>query len=617
MMNSTQSLTDRTSRFVALLSQLMLVCLIATVVVLLSGMLFVLSTRVVYTGRALPGVSAAGASLSGLTKTQIETQLHTTLTYPDTGLVVLRDGETVWTAKPAQLGVLIDVPGMSAEALSVGRRGGLFERLREQLDAWYLGHNIPTKVIFDHVVGAVYLEGLAGELNRELREASITVEGTEISMQHGQIGRELQIQAVLQELQGPIARMHDVDLTLKIEETSPVVLDATPAVESAREILSAPLTLTAEGEDSWTLEPDELAPMLTFILEESDAGAGYNVELDPELFRSFLEPLAPVLKRTPQNARFIFNDDTRQLDLLEQAVIGRSLDMDQTLESVNHGLNSGQHQVPVAFQLEQPLAGDDATVQELGISEAVSVVSTYFYGSSPERVQNIKTASGAFHGLLVAPGETLSMAEVLGDISLDNGYAEALIIFGDRTIKGVGGGVCQVSTTLFRAAFFGGYPIVERHPHAYRVGYYELTRYGGRDESLAGLDATVFVPVVDFKFTNDTGSWLLLETYVYKDNQLQWKFYSTSDGRSVEWSSNQSNKVEAPDPLYKENKDLAKGKIKQIDYEADGLDVVVYRTVRRESETLYKDTFKTHYLPWRAIYEYGPGTKLPRDAKTE
>lgn len=616
-MNSTQSLSNRTSRLAALLSQLMLVGLIAGVVAVLSGMLFLLGTRLVYAGRALPGVSAAGASLSGLTKTQIETQLHTALTYPESGLVVLRDGESVWTAEPAQLGVLIDVPGMSAEALSVGRRGGLFERLREQLDAWYLGQNIPTRVIFDHVVGAVYLEGLASQIDRELREASITVEGTEISMQRGQIGRELQIQAMLQELQGPIARMHDVDLALIIEETSPKVLDATPAAESAREILSAPLTLTAEGENPWILDPDELAPMLTFILEESDARADYNVELDPELFRGFLEPLAPELKRSPQNARFIFNDDTRQLDLLEQAVIGRSLDMDQTLETVNHGLNSGQHQIPLVFQLEQPLAGDDASAQELGISEAVSVVSTYFYGSSSERVQNIKTASGAFHGLLVAPGETLSMAEVLGDISLDNGYAEALIIFGDRTIKGVGGGVCQVSTTFFRAAFFGGYPIVERHPHAYRVGYYELTRYGGRDESLAGLDATVFVPVVDFKFTNDTGNWLLLETYVYNDNQLQWKFYSTSDGRSVEWSSDQSNEVEAPDPLYKENKDLAKGKIKQIDYEADGLDVVVYRTVRREGETLYKDTFKTHYLPWRAIHEYGPGTKLPRDAKTE
>jgi vancomycin resistance protein YoaR len=80
----------------------------------------------------------------------------------------------------------------------------------------------------------------------------------------------------------------------------------------------------------------------------------------------------------------------------------------------------------------------------------------------------------------------------LGDVSLDNGYAEALIIFGDRTIKGVGGGVCQVSTTLFRTAFFGGFPIVERYPHAYRVGYYEQTSSGAINPNYAGLDATVF-----------------------------------------------------------------------------------------------------------------------------
>lgn len=616
-MDSTRPLSNRTSRYLALLSQLLLVCLIAGAVLLLSGVIFLLGTRLIFTDRALPGVSAADASMGGMTKAQIEAQLQSSLTYPESGLIVLRDGDTTWTAHPAQLGVIIDVPGMAEEALSVGRRGGLFDRFREQMDAWYLGRSIPTKVIFDHVVGAFYLEGLARDIDLEVREASITVEGTEITMQRGQIGRKLQIQAMLQELQAPIARMHDVDLPLLIEETNPKVLDATPAVESARDILSAPLTLTAEGEGPWILEPDELAPMLTFSLKESQIGAEYIVELDPERFQDYLQPLTPDLERAPQDARFIFNDDTRQLDLLEQAVIGRSLDVDQTLDAVNRDLQAGQHEVPLVFQLKEPRAGDDSSAQELGISEAVSVVSTYFYGSSSERVHNIKTASGAFHGLLVAPGETLSMAEVLGDISLDNGYAEALIIFGDRTIKGVGGGVCQVSTTLFRAVFFGGYPIVERHPHAYRVGYYELTRYGGRDESLAGLDATVFVPVVDFKFTNDTPNWLLLETYVYNDNQLQWKFYSTSDGRTVDWSSKQSNEVEAPDPLYKENKDLSKGKIKQIDYEADGLDVVVYRTVTRDGDTLYQDTFKTHYLPWRAIYEYGPGTKLPRDAKKE
>ncbi len=206
------------------------------------------------------------------------------------------------------------------------------------------------------------------------------------------------------------------------------------------------------------------------------------------------------------------------------------------------------------------------------------------------------------------------MADILGDISLDKGYEEALIIYGDRTIKGVGGGVCQVSTTLFRAAFFGGYQIDERNPHAYRVLYYEQ----GPSSPGPGLDATVFVPLVDFKFTNDSENWLLLETYLYGNRQLLWKFYSGSDGRTVEWtSSGPRNVKEAPEPLYKKNEEFEKGEIEQVDFEADGMDVTVTRTVRRGGQVLHDDTFKTHYLPWRAIYEYGPGTDLPDDAKTE
>jgi hypothetical protein len=107
-----------------------------------------------------------------------------------------------------------------------------------------------------------------------------------------------------------------------------------------------------------------------------------------------------------------------------------------------------------------------------------------------------------------------------------------------------------------------------------------------------------------------------METYIY-GNQLLWKFYSTSDGRTVEWSSDRSNKVDAPEDLYRENEDLPEGKIVQVDYHADGLDVVVVRTVQRGGETLYQDRIKTHYLPWRAIYEYGPGTELPKGAHKE
>ena len=157
------------------------------------------------------------------------------------------------------------------------------------------------------------------------------------------------------------------------------------------------------------------------------------------------------------------------------------------------------------------------------------------------------------------------MAQMMGDVSLDSGYAEALIIYGNRTIKGVGGGVCQVSTTLFRTVFFGGYPIVERYSHAYRVGYYEQTPSGADNVNMAGMDATVFVPVVDFKFKNDSPYWLLMETYATKTS-LTWKFYSTSDGRKVDWdSSGVQNVVDAPAPLYQENPDLPKGKIQQVD----------------------------------------------------
>ena len=203
------------------------------------------------------------------------------------------------------------------------------------------------------------------------------------------------------------------------------------------------------------------------------------------------------------------------------------------------------------------------------------------------------------------------MADALGDISLDNGYAEALIIAGGQTITGVGGGVCQVSTTLFRAAFFAGLPIVERYSHAYRVSYYERIAGGGINAKLAGLDATVYVPVVDFKFVNDTPNWILMETYVNPSySSIQWKFYSTKDGRSVDWqTTGPVNTVDAPEPKYVENGVLKEGEIKQIDWQAQGADVTVNRTVYRDGNVLFQDSFFTHYQPWQAVFEYGPGTE--------
>ncbi|MGD8822415.1 MAG: VanW family protein, partial [Anaerolineales bacterium] len=561
---------------------------------------------------ALPGVSAAGVSLTGMDRQGIVDALQDQLTYPQTGWVLLSDGDQAWSARPVELGISIDYQAMADQALAAGREGALFG-WGNQIGAWYSGRSISPIVLFDRVVGNFYLSNLAAQIDQPTLEASLQVVGTGIETEPGQVGRRVDVPLTLDLLAVPAAHLRDAEVPLVIVENPPRVLDASEEAQTARWILNQPLTLTADEGEEWVLQPYEMAEMMRFDIVEDEAnGAYYQVGLDPMALYAFLEPLAPDLERRAENARFIFNDDTGQLDLLQEAVNGRSLNFPQSIQAINDRLLDGGHNVNLVFDTEAPQVTSEATAEELGISEPVSVVSSYFYGSSPERVQNIRTASSAFHGLLLAPGETLSMAEVLGDVSLDNGYAEALIIYGDRTIKGVGGGVCQVSTTLFRAVFFGGYQIDERHPHAYRVSYYEQ----GPGSPGPGLDATVFVPQVDFQFTNDSEYWLLLETYVY-GNQLLWKFYSTSDGRVVEWSSNEGNRVDAPEPLYRLNDELEKGEINQIDYEADGLDVTVYRTVTRNGEVLHEDIIKTHYLPWRAIYEYAPGTDLPDDAVTE
>ncbi|UCF62073.1 MAG: VanW family protein [Anaerolineaceae bacterium] len=604
--------TKRKNDLIIFASRALFALFSAGIAILVSVGVFLLGLRLVYTERVLPGVHSAGVDLSGMTNAEIRTTLSQAVTYPQTGLIALHDGDRFWIASPEEVGVSVDFNEIARQALSVGRTGNIIQRLQEQIDAWFLGHPIPTVIVFDHVYGGLYFERLAHLIDLPTREAYLSVNGVEIEVHPGQIGRRLDIEANLDILSDPISQLHDADLELVIEETPPRVLDVSDQAEVAREILREPLTLTVEDAGPWQIEPSDLAGILRFGVLESEEGVTYEVKLDTQAIITFLEPLLPELERDPENARVYFDDDTRELVLIEEAVIGRSLDIPESIKAINTGLVDGAHEIPLALEITEPVVGNDATAAELGISEPVSVVSTYFSGSSPERIQNIKTASSAFHGLLVAPGEELSMAEVLGDISLDNGYAEALIIYGDRTIKGVGGGVCQVSTTLFRAAFFGGYPILERHPHAYRVGYYEI----GPTSPGPGLDATVFVPVVDMRFINDSPYWLLLETYIY-GNQLLWKFYSTSDGRNIEWRRDILSETEAPEPLYRENPELPKGEIKQVDWEADGMDVVVYRIVSRDGEVLYQDKVETHYLPWRAIFEYGPGTELPDDAKTE
>jgi vancomycin resistance protein YoaR len=305
------------------------------------------------------------------------------------------------------------------------------------------------------------------------------------------------------------------------------------------------------------------------------------------------------------------------LDVIEQSQTGLVLDVEASVKAINEALLRGEHTVQLAVKVDEPQVPSTATGADLGITELLWAETSYFYGSSTERVQNIEAAASRFHGVLVAPGEIFSMGETMGDVSLENGFAEALIIYGGRTIKGVGGGVCQVSTTLFRTAFNAGFPIVERYSHAYRVSYYERVASGAVDPRLAGLDATVYFPLVDFKFKNDTPYWILMETYM-GNGSLTWKFYSTSDGRSTTWdTTGPVDVVQAPPAKFEENPDLKKNEMKQVDWAANGADVTVTRTVTRNGSVLFQDQITTHYEPWQAVCEYGPDSKNPKKLADE
>ncbi len=580
--------------------------------------------QLLFAGRIFPGISMAGVDLTNLTPQEAVTSLRQRLTYPISGKVVFRAGDQVWVANPGELGMTFDADTSVKRAYSIGRQGGLLNALAGQLNAWQGGLVLQPAISFDERVAQAYLQDIAAQIDQPMIETDLHLNGTEVIYQQGQKGRMMDLDATLSKLLAQLATFRDGQVDLVIEERSPLVLEANGQADTLRRILSAPLTLTipdAQPGDPapLTIEPSILAGMLTIQQVQVSGVWEYQVLANAQGLEEVLGQIAAQVDRSPQNARFTFDDNpdsnTRQLLLEKHAQLGRELNSSATIETVQAGLLAGEHDFAIQMDTTEPEVGDDATAQSLGISELVYAETTYFRGSSNARLQNIDTSAHQFHGLLVPPNTTFSMGDVLGDISLDNGYAEALIIYNGRTITGVGGGVCQVSTTLYRTAFFAGYPIVERHAHAFRVFYYEQRPGSGIDSSLAGLDATVYFPLVDLKFTNDRSSWLLMETYFNRVNMsLTWKFYSVNDGRFVQWRNlGLRNVVLAPEPRFEENPDLPAGTCKQVDYPADGADITVLRTVYNSAGfAMYNDTIQTQYQPSQGVYQVGPGTENPQ-----
>ena len=382
-------------------------------------LILLLGSQLAYAGQIYPGVSVAGIDLSGLTESQAVALLAQRMTFPQTGKIVFQDGQHTWLARPTDLGLMVDVRPNAQAAYALGRSANPFSNLAARLGAWYSGKDIPAQLIYDERVALGYLQQIAAEVDRPMQEASLKVEGVEVIAVPGQVGRQVDVPASLQALREQMSRLTDGVVPLVINETTPGIMDASAQAEVARRILSAPLSLTipdakAGDPGSYVIPVEQLAGMLVIERAQTAQGESYQVRLSDEALDTYLTALAGDLNRTPENARFMFNDDTHLLELIKPAVIGRNLDVAATIGAINQAIAADQHSAPLALTTTQPEVADTATGEQLGITENIATYTSYFRGSTNERLQNIEKASANFHGLLVPPGATFSMASAHG-----------------------------------------------------------------------------------------------------------------------------------------------------------------------------------------------------------
>jgi len=317
-----------------------------------------------------------------------------------------------------------------------------------------------------------------------------------------------------------------------------------------------------------------------------------------------LLPLSQKIKIEPIDALFTFQDG--KVIAFRPSSDGQELETDKVKKEISTKapelilIRSSKNVIlDIPIKILKPKISTDQANQ-FGIKELISTGTSLFRGSIQGRIFNITLASARLNGILVAPNEVFSFDKALGDVSAFTGYQQAYIIQGGRTVLGDGGGVCQVSTTFFRAILNAGLPVIERNAHAYRVGYYE-------QDSPPGLDATIYTPSVDLKFKNDTGNYILIQSAIdpiYE--RLTFYLYGTKDERLVTMSKPViTSETPPPAPLYQDDPALSKGITKQVDFSAWGANVYFTRIVTKNGKTIISDKFVSNYKPWQAIYLRG------------
>lgn len=547
-----------------------------------------------YRDKALPRTFVGGVEVTNMTEGEIE--LYLTRVFernPNTTLVMDSDQKI---ADTKSLGVSQDFKWASRLALASGRSGNILTQISERVRMFFYGQDNPLPLVYnsDDMDGLV--NRVTSKLNREGVEARLELakEKGEVRVvfKQGVDGRVVDEQALRKNILLAMGRPGEQKIIPELRIKSQTVGESrTRTAVSIGEYWANKELVLKYKNYKYKLRPELILNLVDLGI--GDGGVWYQKIVD-EIKQDIEVKARDAVLQFDQGRVVEFSPEREGVEVKGDETI-------ENLKIIIEKASLTEMEISVVTTKPKITAGE---INNLGIKELIGVGNSKFHGSIPNRIHNLALASSRLNGVVVAPGETFSMNGALGEVSRATGYREAYVISQGRTVLGDGGGVCQTSTTMFRAALNAGLPIVERKSHAYRVHYYE-------EDAGPGFDATIFGPTVDLKFVNDTKNHILIQTKVDLGNfSMKYELYGTRDGRVSEISQarflSQSGALAT---IYQDDPSLPAGTLKQVDWSAPGAKVSFDYKVTRGDETLQDKTFVSTYQPWAAVYLRGTGSK--------
>ena len=467
-----------------------------------------------------------------------------------------------------ELGISLDTETTLEEAYAIGREGNVLERLGDRLGAAWGMASVRPKILYDGEIARRRVEELAGRLDRPPTEGTIAVSNGAVEVGPSAEGYETDVKGTLSNLDRAVGELSgEAEISGRALEPDVTTGEAEAAAARAEKVVSGPVELAA-GNKSWTLTAAEAGQALSVAPKDGRL----EVALDRKKLRTFIAGPLEKLTVAPREASFV---PGAAGVTVSGSRTGKEVEEDRLFADLEQGLFEGRREYEIPVVTDEP---------ELTTAEAEALKPTDLIGSyrtdytlssdkSPERVENLRIASNAVSGKLLAPGEVFSFNDLAAPLKYNKTH---VIVEGQETTAD-GGGLCQVASTLFNAANYAGLEIVERNAHFSELPYIR-----------PGLDATVWFGALDMRFRNTTDGYLLVQESVGEDGFVYASIYGRPTGMDVTMNSK---------PSYRG---------------ADSSEWVTYKRVVEDGKVTYDGSvFTTSYQP--LVDEHGrtiPPTEL-------